>query len=481
MGFNVTFYQFRKRDNSTLRPTDENTIKSRSVEVVLKEDCSIMYPRLQISSGDKSSPEDYNYCYIKTFERYYFINDWTYETGRIWTAACYVDVLATYRYLIGTSTLYVLRAASEWDDDVIDVMYPAKATTYFGSASANLPGVGDAGSDTDYRYIVKCVTNESSNGGTTVFYNMSHYELDQFMDFMFSEIKSWDSISDFSGDVAKAFIDPAQYIAGAIAVKGSAFKPLDTDAIKPVKFGFWDSGLKAHVLNTAVVTTTPVTFGRPDNPYASGHGNWVYIAPFAKYYFYAEPWGLIELDSTLARNGVKAQVVVDRTSGDALLRLTAANFDAALDKNTGLITVARANVAADVPVGGTNFELPALSGGGLVNAAINTGISALAGLFSDADIGDAASAALTSGTVIGSNGTFLDIACLGEGKASFIAIYYKPVDENLEEHGKPLCARRQINTLNGYVEVMDGDIAIQGTSDEAARIKEYLEGGFYFE
>ena len=55
-------------------------------------------------------------------------------------------------------------------------------------------------------------------------------------------------------------------------------------------------------------------------------------------------------------------------------------------------------------------------------------------------------------------------------------------DMDVAEEGKPLCKIRTPSTLNGYMKVLHGDMAIAAANDtELTMIRNYLEGGFYYE
>ena len=40
---------------------------------------------------------------------------------------------------------------------------------------------------------------------------------------------------------------------------------------------------------------------------------------------------------------------------------------------------------------------------------------------------------------------------------------------------------RTIKNLGGYMIIQDGDVALNATSAEDAKVRAYLEGGFYYE
>jgi len=54
-------------------------------------------------------------------------------------------------------------------------------------------------------------------------------------------------------------------------------------------------------------------------------------------------------------------------------------------------------------------------------------------------------------------------------------------DEDLSSRGRPLCQAKKLNTLSGYILCSDADPEIACTDTEAAAIRNYLNGGFYYE
>ena len=88
MALTVDLYSFSKRDNSTKHPTGSPTTYS----CILKEECGVINPVIVIQ--EIGNPSGYNYAYIPSFGRYYWIKEWTWVLGR-WEAELYTDVLAT--------------------------------------------------------------------------------------------------------------------------------------------------------------------------------------------------------------------------------------------------------------------------------------------------------------------------------------------------------------------------------------------------
>ena len=59
--------------------------------------------------------------------------------------------------------------------------------------------------------------------------------------------------------------------------------------------------------------------------------------------------------------------------------------------------------------------------------------------------------------------------------------FFEIAAEDNERLGRPLCARRKINTLSGYLQTVDTELQIPATSGEIDMIKSYMEGGMHFD
>ena len=77
MAFNVRLYSLSKRDNSTKRPEGEGTLLACKI----LRGSSMMNPVFEFDFGTENdgNPVEYNYMYIYRFNRYYFIEDWTFS------------------------------------------------------------------------------------------------------------------------------------------------------------------------------------------------------------------------------------------------------------------------------------------------------------------------------------------------------------------------------------------------------------------
>lgn len=472
MSFNVSFYTINKRENSTKLPG--NAIYSWACN--LKSPCGIINPSIEIGFTDETTdPSNLNYCYISLWGRYYWINEWTWADG-YWTATCTVDVLASYRGEIGASTLYVLRAQSQSDPEIIDTIYPAKVNAYFSHSSGAVNGWINTASPNSGTYVIGIVSNDNSVMGGVSYYALTGEQMGDLRAYMLGEIKDWDDITDFSGDVAKAFIDPFQYVVSCL------WFPFEINSVgsqTPIKFGFWTSNVSGRPL-TSYLAQHSTTLGFPERT-TSDSRRWLYCAPFATYYLVAQPFGIIPIDPiSLDKSQLSCAISTDLVTGLSILRIS-------VDGN--IIATKTANIGVQVQLSQINTDYTTLAtgnGGGLISnifdkigGAIVGAVDALANGYSLSGIASSAQAGMASVETSGSSGGMYAVTQCA--MLQLYARYLDPVEEDIERFGRPLCKNVRINTLSGFILCGHGDIAIDGTAEESRRVREYLEGGFYYE
>ena len=80
---------------------------------------------------------------------------------------------------------------------------------------------------------------------------------------------------------------------------------------------------------------------------------------------------------------------------------------------------------------------------------------------------------------IGSNGAFSGMY----GLPTLYHVFFSPVPDDIAHIGRPLCQFRTISTLSDgtFFMARSGDVAISGTAEEQARLKEFLEEGIFYE
>ena len=110
--------------------------------------------------------------------------------------------------------------------------------------------------------------------------------------------------------------------------------------------------------------------------------------------------------------------------------------------------------------------------GGFMTGQIGSGIIG-AGL----GIGNAVEALCPRANTIGTNGGYASTI----GGMRLDHQFFHPIADDNAHNGRPLCAKRTIKDLGGYMIIQDGDVPINGTSEEDSKVRTYLETGFYYE
>ena len=480
----VNFYDsFNKKDNSTKRPASAST----SYDCLLKANCGIINPVLIVQTS--GNPTLTNYCYIPTFHRYYWVKEWVYNDG-FWECSLQVDVLATYKENIGSSTQYILRTSdsSKWDGSIIDTYYPTKGGTEtsvttgainFANPSAGYYVVGIYGA-TDYGV---------SYGGITYYY-MDPEKMAKFMKLLFDPSLPAMDITAITGDLStetmKALFNPSQYIASV------RWWPIALPMAAPfeIKFGYWTlpwdetgtpAGISAGIVTMPEVSgPTNVEINVPKHPQSSARGGYLNQAPYSTYVLHTGIWGDIQIPTTDLIGFDKIYMDVyscDVATGEARMELytkTGTTHNTIGDYK-GKIAVDISLVQATSDVIGAVSNVAGGIGGAIGNALTgNIGgaiTSAVAG------IGDAASSLIPQLTSQGSIGSYADIL-----QPFLVAKFLRIVDANDDHYGRPCAKEMVISTLtSGFIQCAEGDIEAPATLGELDSIKMYLTSGFFYE
>lgn len=497
MSITVNLLTFSKRRNSTKQPSAAQIAAGASLSCTLMDDTSLMNPTFKLNVS--GNPVGYNYCYVPSFERYFFINNWRSFQG-FWYAECTCDVMASWKTEIGGQSHYVLRAASDYDGDISDDFYSAKIT----AVNKIQQPAGDlmswrAPTSPYTRYhsyvlgIVGLTSNTDKQIGSLCYYHMDETYLNEFLGYLMDNVDDWSDLSgEYSPGVQQALLNPMQYIKSCVCLPISP--PSISASGNNIHFGYYtyhgeNSRNFAILDNWSLTRTKATTVDIPKHPQAATRGNYLNCQPFSEYYLHFGPWGDIPLDPMLMQRNSKLSVgfKVDLTSGDA--RLIVEGFDYAddyffngtanigVDVNLSQISVdglAVSQVETNSIYSMLGSALSPLSGGSPVNAAIGIMQAATAGIQDSTRLSFPQVSGLSNG------GSFLPYQ--DEDLNMYLSYKYKTiVDENLAEIGRPLCQVKQINTLSGFILCQLADAHISGTADETDLINTYLNTGFFYE
>lgn len=351
----VTLWSFDKKKNSTKVPTSTGY----NIGGEMKENFAVTELSITFNFGKLNYAPTYNYMYIPSLRRFYFIINWIYEAG-LWTAVCAVDVLATYKTEIGNSYQYVSRANSNYDPNLVDTTYITTPDGILRQSASILPANFFGGDIASNQGTIVCgvVGASSGNIGAVTYYAMSFSTFSYFMSNMLSSI-SWANISatEISEELQKALINPTQYIVSCQWFP-VVFSSLSTGfSTTQLKLGWWTFTLygTARILNTVgsawVTRTQELTI--PKHPQISNpRCSYLQCAPYSSYYLKFLPFGVFEIDSTelydMAYLGL--DVSFNLMTGDGVLHVAAKPYTGVYNFENAFL-VAEGKVGVTIPVG----------------------------------------------------------------------------------------------------------------------------------
>lgn len=467
MAFDVTLYTFSKRKNSTSKATGGTVFSG-----LLREPCGVIKPRISFDFPAGTNPSAYNYAYISSFKRYYFINEWT-NSGRLWECSMEVDALASWRDEIGNQSLYVMRSSSAKNNNIVDMLYPAMTS----------PDVVYEYKDFDEwvysfssgSFVVGFISSSSSGIGAVTYYAFSNSEFRNFCNSLLSSTE-WlnpggNTITEISNDLLKALFNPFQYIASCLWVPFS----VTGKSVTSIQLG-WNWGISANAkrMSGSMLRSFALSFQVPPHPDWETYGTYIHSAPFSEYVLSVPPFGTFPLDANIASQtqDVSVEVEVDSVTGLGRMQIRGAGY-------TFADVTAQVGVPIQLAQSTLNINRAADSFSSVVGGAIKGALKDFTGAIADAASGVVSALSFASTPMLVSTGSNGSIA--GFGPAKMTGIFYHPTAKSNALFGSPLCEQRVLNTIPGYIQIADPHISIACTSSERDMIEEFMSGGFYFE
>ena len=508
MAFDVNFWTFSKKERSTAQPTGTGTVYSCTAN----EPLDLLAPviSLKLALNTSSPPTVYNYARIANFGRYYWVTGWEIRDG-LWWASLRVDVLASWKSQIGSSSLYVYRSAYEYNNRLTDTVYPT--LTDPSRTPQALPkvwtvgGANQAGSAAGTYTIIAGII---SKGGTK-YYAFTPSQWARFYTALFSDDFYDDVLGEFGATEypeAKVAVNPLQYISSAMIVPLDIAQFPDTDT--PYKIPFHQTLLRVPVGNVYVpsvntgdniacemadgatsIWSYTVAFSGQIHPQASTRGLWLDYNPYTQYEVFYPPLGTIPLEASLIAeaSSVSFAVRIDYRAGVGMLDITA-NHNQMLEHYNlyrGEFAIGVPIQLSNVLVTGTSaanqesYNLGAnfFSGGSSLASNMNQLmglIPVVGGLYKNG-----VQSAITGATPrVSAKGSFGSLANMG-GSPQLIITCWLLADEDNAGKGRPLCAIRQISNVPGFITAEADELSISCTDSELSDIRAAVAGGFFYE
>lgn len=473
----ATFWSnFSKRNNSTKQPSGSGT----AYTVYLKDNVSVLAPVFRIEGIDLTV------TYCQWNGRYYFVRDIVLSNNAIYEVHCEIDPMATWKSAIGSSSQYVLRSASQSDGTIVDMFYPTKKDPLFAVKDSSLTPVSWATSINSGCYIVGIISGDPAASGTINQGAVKYYcfEPSAFIDFS-TQLFTEANYTSFQTSDRYTF-NPIQYIS---SVQWFPFKPSGTSYSSLfVKVG-WTSipAMFMEKMSTGIGEYT-YQFGFDRHPQAASRGQYLNSAPFTDYLLVFPPFGEMQLDGEICAQAQFVNVImkVDFITGRGLLIGRSSIIDSGVTKiyehfrrevQFG-VNIQIAQIASNQL--GVQQQILGAYGAAMGNLLSGNIIGAITGTASG--IISAAQTSAPRAQVSGSNDSLVNFV----GNSALIAphlyeVFHQIVDEDNADCGRPLCQKKTISSLSGYILCANAEIAIAGLPSERDQIVAYMDGGFFYE
>ena len=497
----IDFYTgFAKKENSTKRPVTGSGVSKYTMTGNLKEPCSILNPVISLQGTPVQSniPAICTYAYISAFNRYYWVDDWTFENG-LWVAHLDVDVLASWKTAIGEESEYILRTDSSttnFNGAITDTMYPAttdfqKRLTFAQNVFSSDLTVGC--------YVVGIISGDDTYAvGAISYYAMTSAEFGVLKDTLFSdtnlEIMGFINgsgvplVEDISPALVRTLYNPFQYIASCTwfpFTKEAILTGYDMDEIK---IGWWTYDLMGTLLYAQTIE-----FGESmsiqQHPQSATRGKYLNYSPYTKRTLIGR-FGTVAIDNSLfvETDNISIGYLVDLVTGQCRAKIEVSYTDSQQQLRHDIIAERHFLLGVPIQLAQVGIDylgtavsaintIPQIMGGAISGIASGKGaiMGAIAGGASG--IYNTLQSSMPQLETSGINGSFIAPST----QTALLEQYFIIVDEDIHHKGRPLCEIRKINTLSGYILCAEGEIDIDCYDSERTEILKYLTTGFFWE
>lgn len=446
MAFSVLFGISDKRLNSTKQPT-----LSTSINVNLKSGTSAESPTFELQG---QIDWKWNYCYCKTFGKYYYISDISYEKS-IYYISCTCDYLASYKTEILSNVCYIDRADSIELRDVTltDTLFPCKATPTVVQSTFAMPDNLNA-----YTIIISVMGASGS-----VFYGLSTLDFKRLCNFLYGS-DYLDVLNNKIGtptDVAKEIARPNDYIQSATWVP---FIPNSSD-FSTISLGYVDTGIDGMILSNGVVQSFDITVEIPKSAESS---TYLYrqVEPFTSYSLTIPCIGTVPISARelYGKSNIVLSYKFDVSGG--------CNVTVRADD----IYICNVNGNVGVPVAVSARETNTT---GMLSAISSSFNSAITGDILGATSGILSATQAAIPRVISGGGT--GGCVMGQQVGALTATFLTQTVIDGTHFGYPVCKYTSLSSVSGYVKTENAHITCGASDRGKLAIENLLNGGVYIE
>ncbi len=480
MSINVAFSNGSKRDNST-----KQLVMTVTHNCVFKNGCSMLAPTLLLEINSSTFPD---YTAFKIEDRYYKVTDIRSVRENLFEISGEIDVLATYKSNILATTAYVLYDSTS-NTEIPDNRIPMKTTKSVSVDTVACPFTPDGGC-----YILAITGSNNTTGVYKVDENGLAALLD---DLQTIENNFWAAAPPYPDSpvtpshpnpTIEEWLDywiqsfhwtfnwiayPIEHIFGSGNIpenlRECRWLPFNvgvTGSPQQIYLGTFPSNITLGKLITDTVHRT-VSVGIPWQ--ATDYRR---RSPYTDVYLYLPYIGMTKLSPENLVGQSSLDVAYTLGLRDGSLIVTVSSGGEIIGQYSG-------NVAASVPVGISNINIPKAAQSLIMGAAAVASKS----------LGATGMAALNFGESVTPN-----FSCIGglDGVAGIATnqnitcytVFHDTVvapNSELQTIGSPSMCPKSLATLTNYVQTMCASVDGQMTADERRRINNLLDNGIYIE
>ena len=446
----VIFYKFAKSRNELKIPST-----GTEKEVSLKEDTSVLNPSLIVSSN----LADYNYFYIPSFKRYYFVTDYQYLGNNTFAVSGKVDSMGSWRDSILNSRQYIDRAATGYDDSILDTMFPSKAgkKQNYISGSEVLSAIENFNVAS---FVIGVIGSRSGASSIPVTYwVLSVPEMKQLNEFLFNSDSYGEMVSD---DIVKAFFNPMDYIISCVYFPYM----INTEHMEKnvIELAWFRTDITASKIedfsDTFLSVKLPVKERLKYNDYRNS-------APWSEYRLWLlDKYYELEAERVMEIDELSIDFTNDLVTGVCMIEVGYKNG-----------TLLRTTSQLGCPIAMAQLRQDWVS---VITSGVGALGSAVTGNFVGAanGIASAIDAISPKPTVRETNGGLG--GAFWNKNVSLTQYYYETTSLDANRIGRPVCREDIIKNYSGYTICKKVEIELNGGYDsETEEITSMMEGGFY--
>lgn len=433
----ITLYNFTKRRNSTKRPS-----KGILLNVNLKEGCSHYNPSFILTTNPT------NYSYLSWGTWYYYITDIVNTRNGVWTISCEIDVLASWKDDIKSTSAFVLYSSSSYDIGIPDTRLSTKPNYIVKTNIVTYPIAGNP------LYVVTYIGKDGAS--------MKGLTEDSL-----TTLQSALSTNAF----AELFVDSSKAVSKMLsntsqAITGCTYVPRCSTTGRPMKIvlaGGYNTNASGTLVNRHDFAQTSISI-----PWNFSSGDFRNRSQYTSLLLLLPCYGYLQLNTDNYVGDSSINIDVFQDSGTGTIAYKGKDFYcvANMGCNVQISTTTQGNLASGISsmasVGLQAFTNPI----GAIGSLFNTVTSSMA-------------------TNVGSIGSYGNTIAMD---STFnIEIVVMSHDTNVEpssmttNYGRPCNKVLSLRGLSGYIQTTNANVVTWAPKQYKDEIDSLLNGGVYLE